>query len=225
MIKVRSARFPAWLRATLSILAALACMFGGWGAANAFDQGIPPSEGNPQVVPTPTGPGSSPSQAPASSLRYLSVAGAVFLPANSGYSYQYCNSGCIRANSSGYWRAPVNLPDGSVIKSIRISYYNGSDSLATTAWLTRYKVDGDYLDMIAVNSRAASTTGIGYFSDTSGELTTDNIIDNLNYVYTFIWSGFTVHDPPLTRVQRLCSVRVAYIPPSVFGVALPLITR
>ncbi len=145
---------------------------------------------------------------------WYSVAGAVFLPANSGYSYQYGNSGCLKSNSPGYWRASVNLPDGSVVKYLYINYKNDMYSANSTAYLTKYKSNGDYTDLASVSSRNYTTTGItGYFLDLSGEFT--ETIDNLQYSYTFIWSGSTT--------QRLCAVRLGYYPPSIFGVALPIV--
>ena len=147
---------------------------------------------------------------------WYTIAGSVFLPANSGYSYQYGNTGCLKSNSPGYWRASVNLPDGSVAKYLYINYKNDMYSANSTAYLTKYKSDGDYLDLASVNSRNYTTTGVtGYFLDLSGEFT--ETIDNLQYSYTFIWSGSTT--------QRLCSVRVGYYPPSIFGVALPLVIK
>ncbi len=147
---------------------------------------------------------------------WYTIAGAVFQPANSGYDYQYGNSGCLKSNSPGYWRAYVNLPDGSVVKYLYINYYNGMYSSNSTAYLTKYKTNGDYADLVSVSSRNYTTTGItGYFIDLSGEFT--ETIDNLQYSYTFIWSGSTT--------QRLCSIRVGYYPPSIFGVALPLVIK
>lgn len=146
---------------------------------------------------------------------WYTVVGAVFQPANSGYSYQYGNSGCLKSNSSGYWRASVNLPDKSVVKYLYINYKNDMYSSNSTAWLTRYKYNGDYNDLVSVNSRNYTTTNVGYFMDLSGEFT--ETIDNLQYGYVFIWNGSTT--------QRLCSVRVGYYAPSAFGAVLPLIMR
>ena len=146
---------------------------------------------------------------------WYTIAGSVFLPANSGYSYQYGNSGCLKSNSPGYWRASVNLPDGSVVKYLYINYRNDTYSANSTAFLTKYKSNGDYADLVSVNSRNYTTTSVGFFLDLSGEFT--ETIDNLQYGYVFIWSGSTT--------QKLCSVRLGYYPPSIFGVALPLVLK
>jgi hypothetical protein len=142
--------------------------------------------------------------------------GAVFLPANSGYSYQYGNSGCLKSNSPGYWRATVNLPDGATAKYLYFDYYNAMYSQNSTVWLTRYKYDGNYNDLVSVNSRTyTQTVGVGYFIDLSREFT--ETIDNEQYGYVFIWNG--------SLTQRLCSVRVGYYPPSIFSVALPVVLK
>jgi len=187
---------------------------------------LPPSDGGvgPSSEPRVATLGIQPSMPPQRPLspqaawpdNWYTIAGSVFLPANSGYSYQYGNSGCLKSNSPGYWRASVNLPDGSVAKYLYINYKNDMYSNNSTAYLTKYKYNGDYNDLVSVNSRNYTTTGVtGYFLDLSGEFT--ETIDNLQYSYTFIWSGSTT--------QRLCSVRVGYYPPSIFGVALPLVTK
>ncbi len=144
---------------------------------------------------------------------WYAVLGAVFQPANSGYSYQYGNSGCLKSNSPGYWRTSVNLPDNSVAKYLYIIYKNDMNSANSTAYFTRYKIDGNYNDLISVSSRNYTTTGIGYYIDLSSEFT--ETIDNLSYGYTFIWSGSTT--------QRLCSIKLGYYPPTGYGAGLPLL--
>lgn len=230
MNKVTIDRIPARLRIPISILIAIACIFGGWKAVNAFGQTIPPSEPRAQVIPTPSGSGGSslsPSgSAIATGLHYYKVVGAVFLPANSGYTYQYGNSGCLKATTYGYWRAPVNLPDGSIIKNITFTYKNDTFSKYSSAWITRYKYDGSYDDLAAVSSRPYTTAGVGYFSDTSNDVDPSiNVVDNLNYGYTFIWSGYTDNGTGGDTSQKLCSIEVAYTPPATFSAALPLITH
>ncbi len=181
----------------------------------------PPSSGTVWVSPPVMY--SAPLDAPAADAtdaavpgHWYAVAGSVFLPANSGYSYQYGNTGCLKSNTAGYWRAPINLPDGVVLKYLSFSYKNDMYSNNSTAYVTKYQTNGDYADLVAVNSRNYTTTGgMGHFTDVSAEIT--STVDNLNYAYTFIWSGSTT--------QRLCSLRIAYIPASIFGVALPLVLR
>ncbi len=183
----------------------------------------PPSEDNPPASSEPN-PGvldtqplvpAKPSAGPFPTHWYT-VLGAVFQPANSGYSYQYGNSGCLKSNSPGYWRASVNLPDGSIAKYLYIDYKNDMYSNNSTAYLTKYKYNGDYADLAAVTSRTYTVTaGTGYFIDLSGEFT--QTIDNLQYGYSFIWSG--------SISQRLCSVKLGYYPPSGFALALPIVTR
>jgi hypothetical protein len=149
---------------------------------------------------------------------WYTVMGSTFTPSDSTTTYVYYLSGCVTPTSGGQWRASVNLPDGSVIKYVYVNYNNSTGSLATTVWLTSYKYDGTLTDLVSVNSRPFSTTGAGYFSDLSSEITVT--VDNLNYGYAFVWGGGSAGP-----TQRLCSVQVGYIPPSVFGLALPMVQK
>ena len=176
-----------------------------------------PSEPGAAVLSVqPSAPSQSP-LAPQSAWpkNWYTVVGDVFQPSNSGYSYQYGYNGCVKSNSPGYWRASVNVPDKSVAKYIYINYENDPYSSNSTAWLTKYKYGGSTYDLIWVNTRNYTTTGTGYYFDLSGEFT--ETVDNLQYGYVFVWSGSTT--------QRLCSVQLGYYPPSIFGVALPLVLK
>ncbi len=187
------------------------------------------------VTPTAAAPGGLPSSEPPQAVVDVSAAdlvspkspsviqgtwpnewyttmGAVFLPASSGYSYQYGNAGCLKSNTSGYWRASVHLPDRAVAKVLLIGYKNDTYSASSTAYFTKYKIDGNYQDLAAVSSRTYTTTNVGYFLDLSGEIT--ETIDNSQYSYAFLWGGSTT--------QRLCSVRLGYYPPA-YGTGLPAV--
>jgi hypothetical protein len=154
---------------------------------------------------------------------WFTVVGATFTPSNSGTNYAYGGSGCVSASSNGQWRANVNLPDGAVIKYVYFNYYNLGNSPATSVWFTSFKYDGTITDLVNINSRPFSTTGTGYYSDLSSEITVP--VNNLNYGYAFIWDGPHITDPGSQSPQRLCGVQVGYIPPSVFGLALPIIKK
>lgn len=149
---------------------------------------------------------------------WYSTVGTAFIPSSSTITWQYGNSGCLQANAAGYWRAGVHLPDGTIIKYLRISYNNAAAATSSSAWVTRYRDNGTYLDLASVTSRSGATTGIGYFSDLSGEIIEANAtIDNVHNGYVFIWSG--------SLTQKLCSVQVGYIPVPVYAVALPVVQK
>jgi hypothetical protein len=206
--------------------------------ASAYQAGSTGFDLRPQDSPQAGASSSSPSEAgssipaaviPARSIpgpdiisswpnHWYTVMGSTFMPSDSTTTYVYYLSGCVTPTSGGQWRASVNLPDGSVIKYVYFNYNNSTGSPATTVWLSSYKYDGTLTDLVSVNSRPFSTTGAGFFSDLSSEITVT--VDNLNYGYAFVWIGGSAGP-----TQRLCSVQVGYIPPSVFGLALPMVQK
>ncbi len=211
---------PWWRWLAILVLAGLVFSLGG-NPSSIYAQDVPHSEpGEPapaeaKIPPAPLG-GGGPNH-------WYTVVGAVFVPSGSSITYNYGNSGCLSASVSGYWRASVNLPDGTTLKYISFTYYNSATSSNTGATLTRYSYDGNFQDLASVTARTGSVTGAGYFQDFSAEFT--EVVDNATYGYTFIWSGIGTATPPATANQRLCSVRVGYIPASPFALALPAVQR
>lgn len=206
--------------------------------SNAMGVGETGSDQRTQALPSggasPYGPSEGGTNAPASPdpamgataawpTHWYTIVGTAFIPSDSGITYQYGYNGCVRPTSNGFWRASINVPDGSVLKFIYFNYENDVNSMSSTAWVTAYKYDGTTYDLGWVTSRPYSTTGTGYYFDLSAEFT--STVNNLTYGYVFIWSGANVTTPATQATQRLCSVQVGYIPPPVFGVALPLITK
>lgn len=176
------------------------------------------TQGNEETRPGKVDPATASIYYPmAAPLKWYSVAGAFFFPSGSGYTYSYPGVGCIHSATSGQWRAGINLPDGSVVKAMYINYYNGTTSGNSRLWFTRYHWSGTFNDIGLVDSRTGASTGAGYFYDVNNSIAALNTIDNLNYAYVFVWSGSTT--------QNLCQVQVGYIPPPIFGSALPMILR
>jgi hypothetical protein len=185
---------------------------------------LPPSSPSEAGVYTPSEAGNEPPIAVDAAginsvwpSHWYNVIGAVFIPSDSTMTYSYGSVGCIQPLSTGYWRAPVNLPDGAVIKYIYINYYNpdpGSTS-NSAAYLTRYKYDGTLEDLAFVVSRPGTVTGTGYFFDLSAEVT--STVNNATHGYAFIWSGGIT--------QKLCSIQVGYYPPPLYITNLPFITK
>jgi len=148
---------------------------------------------------------------------WFGVLAAAFSPSSSSTTYNYGYVGCIHATLSGQWRAAVNLPDGAIAKYIYIQYYN-PDNLAGSAasWFTRYKYDGTMNDIVSVTTNPGST-GTGYRYKLSTEITTNNVIDNVVYVYAFIWNGSTT--------QYFCSMQVGFYPPAHYLENLPTVIK
>ena len=148
---------------------------------------------------------------------WFGVLAAAFSPSNSSISYIYGGAGCTHATTTGDWRAAVNLPDGAIAKYIYIQYNNPNTSAGvSTGWLTRYSFLGNRDDISFVNSRPGSAA-TGYLYDLSAEITALNTIDNMNYVYGFVWNGSTT--------QYLCSMQVGFIPPPYYIANLPIVNK
>jgi len=190
----------------------------GWEASVVMAQRSGGSEpGSPTArapKPAPDRPSSASPAAPSSTWpsNWYSVIGAAFTPSYSSVTYVYSYVGCVLPTSGGQWRTSVNLPDKSVIKYIYVNYNNTASSSSSYAWLTRYRYDGTFTDLVAVTTRPGSSTGAGYFWDLSSEMT--STVDNLNYSYAFVWDGSTT--------QSLCSIQVGYYPPATGTSHLPL---
>jgi hypothetical protein len=134
--------------------------------------------------------------------QWFDAAGAVFIPYTDTITWGYGGNGCLAPTTAGYWRASVNIPDGSVIKNMSFSYYNVPGSTISTAYLYSYQTTGSYIALQQLISTPGSTE-VGLHS-VSGSIP-DYTIDNQNNVYVFAWSGSTT--------QQLCSMQVGYTPP------------
>lgn len=195
----------------------------GGGGSEPGAASTPPPYTGPSK-PALSGPAAGPTPTAHWPSQWYTVAGDTFLPSNSGYTYQYGSNGCVRATTPGQWRAPIHVPDGSVLEYIYINYYNEQYSVNSAAYVTKYKYDGSTTDLTSVNSRDYWTTGTGYYFDLSSYFY--EVVDNLSYAYVFVWSGYGVAPTPTPSApQRLCSVQVGYIPVSAFALALPLVAR
>jgi hypothetical protein len=148
------------------------------------------------------------------SWKWFTTAGAVFIPWSNTMTWSYGGAGCLQPSAAGFWRASVNIPDGSILEELYFGYYNSAGSQASTANLYAYGYTGTSTQIATVNSSPGSTaTGYSY----SGVLISNVKVDNLSNAYTFTWSGSTT--------QQLCYIQVGYIPYNAFGVALPTILK
>jgi hypothetical protein len=141
---------------------------------------------------------------PGQTFSYLTVAGTAFT-SRAGATTIYAGGGCIYSTSSNNLvQARLDLPQDTVIKYIRLLYYDADASNDLTAYLTSYDVVnfGGVTDQIFVNSTGSA--GYGYV--VSGELTLT--ADNLYNAYMLI-----ALMPNSSNVQ-LCGIRVAYYLPN-----------
>ncbi len=144
--------------------------------------------------------------ASAQSFSYLNVAGSSFVPRDSGTTATYRSAGCIsRATGTDWFVYPLQLPQGSRIKYVRV-YYNDSSAAANlTASLTRYDGAGSFVDEVIFNTDGSS----GFGSSLSPEVSV--IVDNLSYATQLLLS-FQDSSPTL----QFCGMRVAYFSDRIF---------
>jgi hypothetical protein len=152
---------------------------------------------------------------PAAAFTYHNLLATAFRPRQSSTLYQYSGSGCINltGGTDPRFQAPLLLPEGAVIKYLRI-YYNDTTTENLTAWITRYQPGVSNADLTVVTS----TGNTGYGTALSAEIT--HTVDLVGWTYTLIWGPAEVV-PGLS----LCGVRVTYYAPSIFGSFMPLVQR
>lgn len=139
------------------------------------------------------------------SMSHWFILGSHLLGRGSGMQYAYGGNGCMYVtNSNGIIRMqfPVSLPDGAVIKSMDVFYYDTSAS-DLTVWLTTYDPGTTNLDIATASS--TGTAGLGSASSAEVTHTVDNGIQA--YSLNYSWGG--VEDSTL----QICGVRINYIDP------------
>lgn len=148
---------------------------------------------------------------------YLHLSGSAFIQMYSDVEYTYYSGGCVYHSAGSASHTFMNLglilPSGSRINSVRFYYYDTSTSNSTLR--LRQMNDGDeWVDVATVNS--AGTPGLSN-STTSG---LDYLIDYTNYSYVLQYQGNVIGN-----TMRFCGVRIGYTPPSIFGVAVPYVSK
>jgi hypothetical protein len=151
-----------------------------------------------------------------SSFSYYKVIGSAFQPRDSTQTYAYTSNGCIYQTAGGVMRfqAPLYLPEGSILKYLRL-YYNDTATENMTAWITRYEPGQANLDLTSVQS-----TGAGGYGTTLGPLMSGCvpppdpcvplppvIVDQDTYAYVLTWGSGV-----LGAGNQLCGIRIAYSP-------------
>ena len=133
------------------------------------------------------------------------VTGATLKPRENDVSYTVNGDGSCAyvtaGDASTVWNTPLHLPNGSVVDTLRMYYYDTSAS-NTTAWFTVYDLYGGIVDEWAVSS---STSGGNSFND-SAQI--NHTIDYSVYSYVINWRPIVTGS-----TLQLCGFRVFYSPP------------
>ncbi len=155
-------------------------------------------------------------QSPNATFSYYFVSGATLMPRDSGTGRNDGNSGCAYTvgGADRFMNTELHLPDGSIVKYLRLFTLDNDTTYNVSGYITRYNVGTSTDDLVSVSSSGSG--GLG--SWLSPEIT--HTVDNFGYAYVLIgWPGTS------SSTVQLCGLRVAYYAPSIFGAFMPLIVK
>jgi hypothetical protein len=146
---------------------------------------------------------------------YYHVLGTHLEPRASTTTYAYGGNGCryVTGGTDTRLTFPVNIPEESTIKYLRI-YYLDTATQDMTAWLTAYQPGQSSMDLTSVSSTG---TG-GYGTMLSNEIT--HTVAGVSYQYSINYGWGTTG-----TTNQICGVRIAYYAPVTFPAFLPLLRR
>jgi hypothetical protein len=165
----------------------------------------------PDTSPTPDADVNVPN-APDQLFSYYTVSAATMRGRSSTAESTYHSLGCAYLTAGTGLDLILNsdlpLPDGSLIKYLRVYYHDTNAANGVRALLTRYRPGTEAVDLSSVTSTAAFVAGYG--TSLSPEIT--ELVDGDMYAYTVIgW-------PDVASINnRICGVRIAYYGPQFFA--------
>lgn len=158
----------------------------------------------------------SPSALTSPVLSYYFVPGTEFKGKSSNFGYTYVTKGCFfRSTTLGaeQYTAPIHIPNGSVLKGMRIYFIDNSTTGGVGGWLTSYNPGVTSKDLISVNNGSISI-GSGFVD--SNEITQTVTTDTT--AYTLI-----VYTGTADSTVQVCGVRLAYYAPAAGAAFLPVV--
>lgn len=166
-------------------------------------------------------PGSSVSgAAPRATFSYYMASGATLRGRNSSTGYAYAGNGCAYVTSGTTTGRILNtelyIPDGSIIKYLRVYFNDTNASGSVAGFITRYQPGVAVSDLVSASSTAAYAGGYSFV--VSSEIT--ETVNNTSYAYTLIgWPSDSVSS------LQICGLRVAYYAPISVASFMPIITK
>ncbi len=155
--------------------------------------------------------------APQQTFSYYFISGVTMQPRDSSVSKTYEGLGCAYVTSaSGALVSELHLPQGSVIKYLRLYFYDNHNPGYLTGYLTSYRPSTASTDLAAVSSPAAGTPGVGFIVSEMITHTVDNTLDAY---------ALTARPSLATSNLRVCGLRVAYYAPPLHTTFLPVVER
>lgn len=136
------------------------------------------------------------------------IVGSALKPRENNVDYVTSGSGgCVHVSGGSsftVWNAPVHLPQGALVETLRMYYHDTSGS-NSSGWLTVYDLYGDIVQEWTVNSSGNLGNS---FNDS---VVINHTIDYSVYSYVLNWR------PNVTgSTMQLCGFRVFYTAP-MFG--------
>lgn len=146
-------------------------------------------------------------------LSYFFVLGWQLIPRDSDLEYTHTRGGCIQVMSGGrpYLTFPLTIPEGSIIKYMRIYYRDVNVEHSMDVSLNRYQVGQTFEEITSLETTETEDTLV------SAEL--NEVVDGSEYQYSVDAEWLETGES-----LRICGVRVAYYDP-FHAVFLPLILR
>jgi hypothetical protein len=156
-------------------------------------------------------------------LRDFRLPGSALRPRASGVGYYWgAGGGCIYnsgGNADEYFNAPLTLPQGAMINTLRMYYNDTSEASNTIGWLTVYDLEG-YIANDPITGQTLEWAVASAGSNGFGFADAPNIghrVDYSTYSYALNWR-------PVVQgaSMQLCGFRIYYeSPPFSF---LPIVT-
>lgn len=152
-------------------------------------------------------------------FEYYQVSGATLRGRNSDTGYVYDGVGCSHVTAgTGAGRilnTELPLPDGSVIKYLRVYYRDTNAANGVEGYITRYQPGVGTADLVHTGSSDAFVGGYGFV--VSSEIT--ETVENATYAYTLIgWPD------DANVANQICGLRVALYAPTSASF-LPIVTK
>ncbi len=148
----------------------------------------------------------------APTFSHLWLAGSTFHPVSTPGSFAYSGAGCIHptAASGPLFHHKLLLPEGSLVKYVRMYFYNTSTAGAPIAFFTTYNMNGGFTQVPSVSG--SNTGGYSFIVSDEMNYTVDYSAEPINIAVNL----GSVTDGSV----RFCGVRVAYyapLPPEIFA--------
>ncbi len=184
----------------------------------SYDSGDPSFDA-PGVLP-PDENATDSIQGTSATFSYYTVAGPELHPRTTANDQTYSANGCVymtSGSSAGLLTGTgMHIPDGSVVKYIRLYYNDTNASAGVDAFLTRYAPGTATSDLVSTGSTNAFSGGSGFV--VSSQIT--ETVNNTSYAYLLYgWPDSA------SSTLQVCGLRVAYYAPFSAAIFLPMVSH